>query len=195
MRRKKLFLIPSIFAVIFSVCALSSCGDCIGTNGGNSSIETKISVDIEKDVYDVKLGEITTLHIFCEGQETLVVSSTNENVAYIDENGFLRAVGVGSTTITATYGKETDECIVNVGFANEMPRLVLQQIEGEEVKVVVGNNLYFNGEVLFGNQSYTNGEWGFISSNPQVGEIDENGEFLAKTIGETDVPKMERASS
>ena len=60
MRRKKLFLIPSIFAVIFSVCALSSCGDCIGTNGGNSSIETKISVDIEKDVYDVKLGEIAT---------------------------------------------------------------------------------------------------------------------------------------
>ncbi len=80
---------------------------------------------VDKAVSAISLGEDFALYVggektlAAEGAEGLVVkfSSDNDEIATVDENGVVRAVGAGTANITAALGSRTDSVAVTVAAA------------------------------------------------------------------------------
>lgn len=80
---------------------------------------------VDKAVPAISLGEDFSLNVggektlAAEGAEGLVVkfSSDNDEIATVDENGVVRAVGTGTANITAALGSRTDSVAVTVAAA------------------------------------------------------------------------------
>lgn len=80
---------------------------------------------VDKAVPAISLGEDFSLNVggektlAAEGAEGLVVkfSSDNDEIATVDENGVVRAVGAGTANITAALGSRTDSVAVTVAAA------------------------------------------------------------------------------
>lgn len=80
---------------------------------------------VDKAVSAISLGEDFSLNVggektlAAEGAEGLVVkfSSDNDEIATVDENGVVRAVGTGTANITAALGSRTDSVAVTVAAA------------------------------------------------------------------------------
>lgn len=76
------------------------------------------AVNISEDTATLEvIGETTTLNATitpANAVETITWSSSDENVATVDENGEVTAVGAGTATIAATAGSASDTCEVTV---------------------------------------------------------------------------------
>ena len=76
------------------------------------------AVNISEDTATLEvIGETTTLNATitpANAVETITWSSSDEDVATVDENGEVTAVGAGTATITATAGSASDTCEVTV---------------------------------------------------------------------------------
>lgn len=120
---------------------------------------------------NVKLGEEIILECDCHNN-TIKWSSSDSATALIlsssDSEALIKGVGLGEAIITVTIGKNIIEHKITV----EMPEVYIE-IEGPNV-LLIGAKVKYNSNVL--------GEWS--SSNPNIIEIDDNGEAIAKEAGE-----------
>ncbi len=72
-------------------------------------------VAISQTIDSVDVGESITLSA---GQAGATWTSSDPTVATVDENGVVTGRSMGKATITATYGGQSDSCVVSVGFLN-----------------------------------------------------------------------------
>lgn len=89
-------------------------------NSGNDEIpSTRLkSISMQKDALYLNVGQNATLSIKAEPfnakLDQITYTSADESVAVVNEYGIVVATGIGSTTITATCGNRTAECLVSV---------------------------------------------------------------------------------
>ena len=80
--------------------------------------EPVTSVSLDHSTLTLIVGEtevlIATVTPKNADDKTVMWTSSNSNVASVDENGVITAVSIGTTTITARAGSQTAACIVNV---------------------------------------------------------------------------------
>jgi len=114
-------------------------------------------------------------------------SSSDEGVATVDVNGQVTAVSSGQTTIKAsikdskTYRDAESSYILTVGLASSNLRY-----NPKSVNVTYDKKETFTAPTL----TYANGYDGtitYISSNPSVAEVDENGVVTILAVGETTI--------
>jgi len=114
-------------------------------------------------------------------------SSSDENVATVDDNGQVTAVASGQTTITAsikdseTYRDAESSYTLTVGLPSSNLRY-----NPESVTISYDKKDSFTAPTL----TYANGYQGTItytSSNPSVAEVDENGVVTILAVGETTI--------
>lgn len=148
-------------------------------NGVRQSCAVKVSlikvssVKLNKTSVSLALGRTyqlrATLAPSSAADKSVRWSSTKENVATVDENGLVTAVGEGSTVIraTATDGsKKYKNCTVKVSAV----RVKSITLNKTSATVKIGDTLQLTSNVLPSNASFNSVTW--ASSNLSVATVD-----------------------
>lgn len=169
--------------------------------------ETPVSVDsIVLGMYEAKLdGPGDTVQLSADiypaaAQGLLKWESSDTDVAVVDEDGLVTAVGDGTVKIVARAGGKSASCIVTVGETPVSPE-PSESSGGEEEIVLKIYNLYFTAATFSGEQSINVGEkvqmyvdvngvrttegvtWS--TDNSSVASIDSDGEVTGVGTGRT----------
>ena len=109
--------------------------------------------------------------------KTVVWTSSDSNIATVDENGNVTAVAIGSATITASCGNVKAECKVTV-LAIEATAVTLNKTE---MSIFIGRASQLTATVSPDNATDKTIVW--TSSNSNVATVDENGNVTGIAIG------------
>lgn len=147
------------------------------------------SVTLDAESKSVTIGGSFTLKATVYPTEatdkTVVWSSGDESIVTV-EDGVVKAVGIGTATITATtkYGN-TAECVVTVNpiYATEVV------VSMSYTEIVIGDTAEITASVKPGNATYKDVDW--ISSDESVVTV-ENGIFRAEGLGEATVKAVSK---
>lgn len=135
------------------------------------------------------------------GEIYYALGSGEENFATLNEDGSLTALLPGTVHVYATsVNYETQEsfyaqALVNVVSSNSMVDVTsIDVVKQEEWKDVdIGENLHFDALIYPSNATIKEVEW--VSTNENVGSIDENGLFTAISHGNTNVYAIAKDAS
>ena len=109
--------------------------------------------------------------------KTIVWTSSDSNIATVDENGNVTAVAIGSATITASCGNVKAECKVTV-LAIEVEAISLSKTE---MSIFIGRASQLTATVSPDNATDKTIVW--TSSNSDVATVDEKGNVTGIAIG------------
>ena len=134
-------------------------------------------VSISLDKHDISIARDSTVLLTAtalpeDADDTSVVwSSDNENIATVDENGLVTAIGIGETVITATAhdgSGRKDKCNITV-----TPKLVKQiTLSNDEITLYNNDNVQLTATVYPEDADIKDVTWS--SSNGAL-KVDENG--------------------
>lgn len=112
---------------------------------------------------------------------TVIWRSGDANVATVDQNGNVTAVGVGSTTITATAGGKSATCRITV-TAKPVP---IEGIALSNAEVSVGRTIQLEPVFTPANTTQRDVKWS--SSNNMIATIDANGRVRGVAEGKVTI--------
>ncbi len=194
MKKRKIFIISSLFLVmLFSVFAgaCKSCKSC-KSKGSDSIIPTitmpEKELTLDKAEMSILLGEsdyILAETVGMDANTPITFTSSDESVATVDETGVIEAKSVGTATITVTADGVEKTCVVSVTLGKYLPELSLQQIDGDEATIGTDGAVNFQPVVIFNHKEYTDAKYTYEVADPTIGTV-ENGIFTATgKIGST----------
>ncbi|MBQ7382203.1 MAG: Ig domain-containing protein [Paludibacteraceae bacterium] len=156
------------------------------------SVSASITLTITKPtITDFTLSKTeTTLNI--GGQETLTITafvpayasesatwaSANADIAKVNKNGVITAMGLGDTEITATIGEVEKTCTVHV-VAVAVNSITLPA----EANVTLGSSLQLNPTVDPA-QAASEYTITYVSSAPEIATVDANGKVVGVAAGD-----------
>lgn len=120
---------------------------------------------------------------------TVTWKSGNTNVATVDQNGNVTAVGVGSTIITATAGGKSATCKITV-TAKPVP---IERIALSNAEVSVGRTIQL--EPVFTPANTTQRDLKWSSSNNMIATIDANGRVRGVAEGKVTITATSTVNS
>ena len=136
-----------------------------------------------KTSYSVKYGAKSfNLNCSTSGDGTLIYSSGNLNIAYVDYNGYVTVKGLGTTIITVN-APETD----NYKAAYKMIKITVSK----KKQTIGGHTVYDKtyGDPSFNLNCSTDGDGTlkYSSSNPNIVSVDANGDVVIKRSGKVTI--------
>lgn len=156
------------------------------------SVSASVTLTITKPtITDFTLSKTeTTLNI--GGQETLTITafvpayasesatwaSANADIAKVNKNGVITAMGLGDTEITATIGEVAKTCTVHV-VAVDVNSITLPV----EANVTLGSSLQLNPTVDPA-QAASEYTITYVSSAPEIATVDANGKVAGVAVGD-----------
>lgn len=116
--------------------------DNININSAYKNIVNVSSVELNVSELPMNIGDTTKL-IATVGPEdatdkTVIFESSNENVATVDNNGNVKAIGIGTAVITARSGSEEATCTITVKLPLVQMNTV-PEITAEDVTIKLGD--------------------------------------------------------
>ena len=121
-----------------TVLIRATCGDIVGICEVTVNPVPAESVSLNKTSLELKVGEFETLEATVLPEKTtyktVTWTSSNENVATVNEFGRIMAVAVGTATITATCGDASATCEVTVVDESGIEALFVDK-DGCEVEI------------------------------------------------------------
>ncbi len=167
-----------ILAVIAAVCFGLGCGGDAEQTVKSVKITNKISVMSLGDVHGFR-SEITGI------TEAAEWSSDNPEVIGITADGTATALKAGSATVTLSAGDLTDSVTVTVSD-EDVP--VLNKNKSDDIVLYKGNFFQLQPSVTYKGKTVTDDiDYAFVSDNPEVAAVDENGKVSAADIGECSI--------
>ena len=139
-------------------------------------------VELDKETLALVVGEEATLEATVlpetASNKNVIWSSSNADVATVDANGKVTAVGAGTATITVTTedGGYTDTCTVTVTIP-----VTGVELDKEAIALKVGEEATLEATVLPETASNKNVTWS--SDNEAVATVDANGKVTAVDEG------------
>ena len=108
-------------------------------------------------------------------------SSSNPNVAKVDNNGNIKALSAGKTTITVKTadGNKTASCIVTV--TNVKVDVTDIKLNVEELTITINNSKTINTIITPTNATNKNIKW--TSSDNKIAKVDNNGKVTGLSLG------------
>lgn len=180
MKKIKL-LFKSILAISLAVVMIFSVG-CNKSTGPSLNIETLpgtsgASIKIANPVSQLIVGQqykFNAVYGIVDGTEEQWVSS-DENVAVIDNNGNVEAMGVGQATFTVTYGSLTAQVSVSVNFDPEqLPAIITPFEQDSSFNIVYGDTYTFMPMVSYIGNEYADGNFTYSVEDPTILSLDGN---------------------
>lgn len=182
-KKWKLFLITALSIIMMFGIVSCSSNNKDNSNGGSSQEEQVTSVYFEEKSISLLMGETCTL-VAKGALGDITWSSNDSDVAMVDQNGLVTAVGIGETVVKADDGKNVALCRVEVipvrvesvlSISLDKTSLLIQEGDEYTLAYVVKNG---------GTNVEAQIEW--KSSNEDICTV-ENGKILAKTAGNATV--------
>ncbi|MDR2916649.1 MAG: Ig-like domain-containing protein [Tannerella sp.] len=109
-------------------------------------------------------------------------SSSNIQIASVDDKGVVTAVGVGEAIITATAGNKSAICTVTVTPASEQEIVTAIVLSKTSLTLMTGGFDAISATVTTTDGSKPAVAW--VSSNAQVASVDGSGNIAAEGVGE-----------
>lgn len=196
---KKLgFLGIALMATLLSV-GIASCGKSNDEPTNNVSptpkpaqTDTTVkveSVSISSATFSLNEGESQTLTVTISPtnatNKKYSFSSSNKDVASVDENGKVTALKAGEATITVTTadGNKTATCKVTV-----TPKgIPIESVSLDKAELILSVGQSETLTVTISPDNATNKELTWNSSDPTIATVDENGKVTAIKEGETTI--------
>lgn len=143
-------------------------------------------ISLSKSQLSMTIGDTETLEAIITPadatlREEITWSSTNENVATVDNNGKVTAIKEGTAIISATVEGKKAECKVTVDYIH----VSSIEISEADATLYIGESLTLSAEIKPSNATYNSIEW--VSSNNNVVTINDNGYVTAVGKGEATV--------
>ena len=171
------------------VTALKAGTAVITASCGNISASCLITVEVP--VESVSLSQTSVELIECDAilltatiepadyTEEVIWSSSDTQVANVNNNGMVSAVAPGNAVITVTAGSKKAQCDVVVK-ANYIPAQTIT-ISKQNLELDKGDSYTLTATVF--PQNYSLGKVSWSSSAPSVASVDSNGVITAKETG------------
>ena len=186
---KKILTFILAFTMSMTVLGVSGCG---GNNASSdtpsTSAQTVERLELEKSSLLLTLGdrvELSVSYNVIEG-EALTWTSSDKNVVFVDENGFVEGLSVGKATVTVKYGSKKASCEVEVALSGNVPMLVFDEDVGERMSLVKGGTFGLGSRIRFNGKEFFDGQIEYYVADETIGTIT-NGEFVANNVGSTQV--------
>ena len=122
--------------------------------------------------------------------KTVTWTSSDDNIAAVDESGKVSALKPGKATIKAMAGEKSAECTISV-----IKKVILVQsvtIEPENAEVIEGESLQLKAVIMPDDATDTEVEW--ASSNPSVVTVNSEGLITGVKSGTTKVEVRMKAN-
>ena len=191
MKKLNKFLTAALLTVSFASLAACVVTPNDSSSSDSASTETQVKADLylEKVKLNMMLGDEFQLKaVYNEiAGASLVYDSLEKTVATVSADGTVSAMGVGTATITASYGGETATCTVTVTTSDYEPTLRFEENLQSAVVVNRTENVNLNTYVSFNGKSFTDAAVQYTYSDETVGSVDENGYFKPAKTGKTTV--------
>lgn len=182
-----------------TLCMTAFIGCSCGDNGGDGPIVEKlppapeVEATLALDIQELSLTVGEEKYISAQTNNldgyTLSFASNNDKVACVDNSGKITAFSEGTAVITATYTNgtktKTATCNLAVGFGNYVPFLEIEGGLEDVTQIALNDKLAVTPFVSFNNISFYDATFEYSSLDSSIVEVNENGELVAKAIGET----------
>jgi hypothetical protein len=157
--------IIAIFALVFTSCEQP-------TSGSRKVAVTGVTLNKDTLTLPIGRGELLTATVLPEDAANKAVNwtSSDPDIATVDESGRVEAQALGSASITVTTvdGNKTAECTVTV-----IP-IPVEDIVGVQTMITVGNPQKLNGTVIPSNAANQDIVWSVNDAGTTGATIDEN---------------------
>lgn len=175
-------ILIKILLLIFSILMIVSVTACDFET--NSRLPEQVStLEMSDDNIYVNIFDKYQLYAYgVEGQA--VWSSSDDAIATVDSNGLVTAVKEGAVTVTATIGEYVASCAVLVLAGENVPSIVLSDIE---VPLFKDSSYTLGCEIQYLDEKYQNGEFTFKSLDESIATVDSKGKITGVGFGETKI--------
>ncbi len=176
-----------ILAFTMSMAVLGASG-CQKEDTPSPSVQIVERLELEKSSLLLTLGdrvELSASYNTLEG-EVLTWTSSDQNVVFVDENGFVEGLRVGKATVTANYGSKKASCVVEVSLSSNVPTLVFDDDVSERISLMKGETFGLGSRIRFNGKEFFDAEIEYYVVDETIGTI-VNGEFVANNVGSTQV--------
>lgn len=187
MNKFKKYLMIGFLSACMCV-GLSACNGCKNDEEetpGEPTVENVVSLNMEQLTLTVGDTDVLIATFTQADGAELAFASSDESVVTVDGYGRLTAVGVGTATVTATYGDASDTCAVTVSLNGIEPVLAFAGA-GDNVKISMDTFVDLSGKVLFNGNAYDDVQMTYTISDESFGRI-ENGLFYPAKTGTVEV--------
>lgn len=179
----------SLLALTLTLCmgvGLASCGEDESSSETPDSSQSSIisSIALNKTALTLDLEETATLLAETQGLTGEVVwTSSNTAVATV-EAGVVKAVGEGTTVITASCGGYEAQCSVEVSVGGKVPVLKLNG-DNSDVKLMLGTDFIVQPSLVYNGQTVDGVTYAYTVDDETVVSVDENGRLTGLKAGTT----------
>lgn len=144
----------------------------------------KIELSIENQV--IQKGEIVPLKVKIFPEEAsnhkIIFSSDNLKVATVDNNGNIKAIGVGGATITVKSEENDIQSKINITVNSKVTGI---NIDKTEIYLPLEESIQINAKIK--PEDANEKEIIYSSENQNIASVDENGIITAKQEGEVNI--------
>lgn len=147
----------------------------ISSDSTSQPPQSNVTIDQFKPLLDLQVGETFDLADtlqYSGSAASIVWSSSNPSIAFVDADGYVVAIAPGAATVTVVVGGEAATCYVTVNDSRPL------EMAGSVI-LEVGEKLPLNQQL--GNINATSVYW--ISSDPRVATVTNNGMLTGVSEG------------
>ncbi len=134
---------------------------------------------------EMRKGEVTSLEVDNENGESLVFTSSDDNIVTVNEvTGYVKAIKAGTVTITVHLAKHTnikDECVITVIEPVKTVNVASISLSNTKLNLKVGNTKTLHYKISPSNANVKRITWS--TSNNKVATIDKYGTVKAVGVG------------
>ncbi len=175
-----------LFVSVLALTLASSSMLLTGCNKENSqgNVDEATSITLTNNSLSMCVGDTFLIGATLSGGNNdteLVYSSTDESVATVNENGFIKALKPGTAEIKAVYGKSIARCKINVELKDNVPTIELKNIADKSIQIDMSTSFEVEPIIKF-NNDYYEFEPTFKVSDPAIAEMNGN-LFVPKSNG------------
>lgn len=179
-----------VVAIFVSLYVLVSCD-----NGSSSSSKVAISLNKEELFLEVGKSErlVAQFEPFDAINKAHIWMSSDNQVASVDETGYVTGVNVGEAVVIAEALDGGDRAQCNVTVIAEIVSPNKIELNAEEVNLVVGESFVL--EVMIKPENATDKSYTLRSLNEGVATVSEDGVITACSYGEAEIEVKSRSTN
>ena len=183
MKRKLAALLLALMLALGFTGILAAC-----SGGGDNPPETPVpeptpSVTLSRNTLELDRWSTATLTASSDTAGTIVWSSADENIAAVD-GGTVTAMGIGSTTVTASLQgtQASATCAVTVTEASYLPVITFDK---QNVSVIEGGTVTVTPSLTYRGSAVEGVSFTFASADEAIATVDASGAVTGVATGQT----------
>lgn len=184
MKKLKSVLITILALLVVSCVLMVGCNNKGGGGGSDVGKETyEVQIRFNRNSVIVPLNSEEPLIVYVlNTSEKPVFTSADENVATVADNGVVKGIGLGETTITATVAGKSATCLVMVEGASFVPVI---SFSDEKATVAVGTTYKVSATITSNSMPVEGATINYSSEDESIATIDQNGVITGVSKGST----------